>query len=306
MMNDLILAYNQAKHDYLNLCLNSQSDNTNQIGGGAWGFTSDGNDHTHDLLSHYNLISYEDDDIIHQTDLKTTTKAFTSMYRDYERDLKKSTSSSKRPTSKNADYHYTSQYQYIGVIIYCIEHSYPIKTTFLKRALIHAYRDYIRLHKIKEASGWRDWKARSKALIREIKLLNYAINTAKAGFSRIEIDSKKSVGRSIDRLLKQNPKLTIDKIHLKYRKVKPTYSFQKYLVQPAIDPNLLNEGSIMTGHEGRKSRDGSKIKVSFIVVSSKNGNRVWKTFDPFDNAHSNATMLDDDIFVRIYDGYHRI
>jgi hypothetical protein len=336
---DYIVIYNTNKYRYLQLL-----GTADQTGGGAWSNGSDGNDSTYHMLSEFGFMKFipgsdvntindtimdaavkklikekEDDRFEYYKDVKSTNKAFAKLFANYERSIKKhyAKNSGKNKsiviTPKNADYYYTSQYAYIGVIIYCLKHSYECHTKYLKRALVWAYRDYIKTIQTQEATGWRDWKSRVKSLISEIKLINYALNTAKKNVGIIRIksnaskdDNNRITDNQIDRLLKKaGPLKTVDKIYLKYRKTKSRYSFQKYFVQPAIDPRILDEGTIMLGHEGRKATSGKKIRHSFIVVKGNNNSHRWKVYDPFDDI--SLPLLDEKAFIDIYGKhYHQV
>lgn len=310
--------YKQNKEKYLELLKTIDSSNSAkssikiQTGGGAWSTSSDGNDSTHDMLFDYNLLTVKDDELIHHSDLKSTNKALAKMFRDYEKDIKKYYKTKKNYkllipiTSKNAEYFFVSQYHYLGIIIYCVKNGYEIHTDYLKKGLVMAYRAYIRLVNIREASGWRTWEDRKQSLIFEIKLLNHMINTAKKNVSQLKIDTEKDVSKQIQKILKSS-KHTMDKIHLAHRKSKPTYSFQKYFIQPALDPNLLDFGTIMMGHEGRKynrSKKGSKdksqkrMRIAFIV-SKSNNKKKWEPFETFEDIGS--YLMDDQFMIDIYD-----
>ena len=129
------------------------------------------------------------------------------------------------------------------------------------------YRDYIKLNSIREATGWKNWVDRKESLIFEIKLINYAINTAKNNVAKIDHDEKNcnNILTCINKMINKNLEKFMDNIYLIYRESKPQYSFDKRRVQPAIDPKLLDVGNIMYGYVNRRMTFSKKMENEKIM-----------------------------------------
>jgi hypothetical protein len=85
----------------------------------------------------------------------------------------------------------------------------------------------------------------------------------------------------------------MDYLFIKYKKIKPKYSFQKFFIQPLIDPNLLPKGIIMMGYDGRNIQE-------YFVIANKNMQNIWTDFDPFHNKNCGIVFLNYDFLYELY------
>lgn len=113
---------------------------------------------------------------------------------------------------------------------------------------------------LRPSSGWFNYLSRLECLKREILLLNLAINSGTPldlPTHLIKVnDAKQELKRSELGEFVSNSKYDwMDHLFIKYRKIKSEYKFQKFSVLPLIDPNLLPNGVVMMGYEGRNLPD---------------------------------------------------
>jgi hypothetical protein len=151
-----------------------------------------------------------------------------------------------------------------------------VELKYLKRALVHAYREYIRSSIMKEASGWRSYTDRIESLKLEILLLNYAINKASWIDFPKEYISKDSPTLYVSAFdLKKilitgkhsvDKKLLIDNIFLKLNRVESKTED----VLPLLDPGLLDPGTVAEGYSRKMNR------IRYFIVQAKNDEHVWK------------------------------
>lgn len=275
-----------------------------QTGGGAWSSYSSGNDSTYDMLTHYNIRNYDSDTDkeIYFNDIKDTDKALTAMFKDYEKDLKKlfEKNTPKIKINDGIDF-YDSPHNsnYLGIVTWMLESNYYIHVKWLQRILIHAYYEYFKIVTVREASGWKSWDDRKNCLIGEIRLINYAINTAKKNVAKINWDKKEVIYKEIDKIFKKNPEKVMDKIYIKHKKRKSKYSSSKYSIEPGVDARLLHVGTIMMGHNGKHNTE------PFVVTLNNSNKKVWEFFDSWDSNFSN--YLEDKYMIDLYGKeYYRI
>lgn len=275
--------YNIYKQKYLTL--KEEYDkiiNSNQKGGGTWGTFSMDNDNTLDFLDTYKLRTFSNDTIIYETNYKKINEILKKIFKEFDNKIKQ-----KDPKMINPDTSkYNLDYTYLGIIIDLLLSMCPVPKIYLKRVLIHAYREYFRIYTIKNASGWKSYTDRLTSLKYEIIILCYAINrgtpldipssliTSTPTGSYVKVLSLTKY--LVTYLPKAKRKHKLDHIFLTNAKTKAKYEFQKYLYKPIINPNLLDEGTISEGHDARG------IIVHFVVV--RTGTRhVWKLYDSFDD-----------------------
>ncbi|VBB18599.1 hypothetical protein YASMINEVIRUS_1062 [Yasminevirus sp. GU-2018] len=271
----------------------------NQKGGGAWSTYSSQNDSTYDMISMYKISEYDEstDEHIYHSDVKATDIALKQMFKSYEKytmdSIKKSGFVSKLNTKDGVDfYDVPHAYSYLGVITWMLEHNYCVRLQYLYRALALAYSEYFKIITVREASGWRSWQDREKAVIDEIRLINYAINTAKAGVSNLSLQEK-NVYSEITSIFKKTPAKVMDNHFISHKKRKPTYSFQKYYIEPGLDPKLLQIGTIMMGHEGRQ------ILQPFIVtLNPTTQKKMWREYNVFDSIY--GSYIEDSHMIKLY------
>lgn len=216
-------------------------------GGGAWNSYSNGNDATQELLYFSGIQGYDEkNDLITHIDPMINSKGLEKMFKTFDREIRK-----KDPNIKNPDASiYNVNYKYLGCIIDILLIQSPnkgpmIESKYLKKALVHAYREYIRIYITKEASGWRSYMDRLECLKQEILLINYAINKGNQSidFPKKYI-SKESGNATINpfdlkKILitgkhKVNEKWLIDNIFLKLKRnysMSCHYWIQKYWIQ---------------------------------------------------------------------------
>ena len=289
-----------------------------QSGGGAWSMYSDGNDYTHDLLFEYKIFTFDkkDDRLIYNRDLQSTNKSLKKLFMDHK--IIQNENENENENKNKKDYTLGILYPILGVIIYMLLEKYNINIKYVKYALIFAYKQYINICAIREASGWFGWETRKECLIDEIRLLNYVINNAKDNICLFHYkydssdDSCDDFHKIISTIHEKNPSKTMDFIFMQYRKIIPKYTFQKYNVQPAIDPKILNCGIVMMGYEARKderhifnNKYTNNLLIGFIVkgvhsydyFGIKNDNK-WSLYDY--NDYKASYLIDHDIFVDIY------
>jgi hypothetical protein len=258
-----------------------KNQNIFQKAGGAWAVYSSSNDSTYDMLTCYKITDYdlETDKTIYYNEIKDTDKSLNMLFKDYEKDLKNmyKKSGSCVKINENVDFYDSPHnYAYLGVVMFMLENNYPIRIKFLHRILAHAYYEYFKIINVKEASGWRSWNDRRLSLISEIRLINYAINTAKKGVGQITLDKKKMY-KMTDNMAKTNPEKVMDKYYIHHKKRKPKYPFLKYSIEPGVDPKLLHIGTVMMGHNGKRSEE------AYVVILNKSNKKIWELFDPFDS-----------------------
>jgi len=280
--------YNKYKKQYIVL--------KKMDGGGAWNSYSNGNDATQDLL-YFNGIqgSDEKNNLIHHTDPAIISKGLKKMFDKFDIEIRK-----RDPQIKNPDTSiYNVNYAYLGVVIdILLTEGVAIEIKYLKRALVHAYREYIRTYIIREASGWRSYTDRLECLKHEILLINYAINKGTPiDFPKEYISKDGVVVPSVNpfnlkKILitgrhKINEKWLIDNIFLKYEKTKT----KVIKVLPLLDPNILDPGTIMEGYY--KSN-----RIEYFIVHLKKDKHVWEQYDPFGDPVS--VLLKIEILYDIY------
>ena len=299
--------YITIKNDYLQLCDISSKYNYNNItkqkGGGAWSVYSSGNDSTADMLISYNIQEFDDesDEPIEHKDIKDSDNALDMMFKDYEKDMKAIVKKNKSHIKINEIIDFCDlpiNDAYLGVVTWMLESNYPVRLKYLYRILAHAYISYFKVISLKGASGWFDWDERRRALIHEIRAINYAINTAKDGIAQITSSSNepcdKIYGFVCD-IFEKSPELVMDKYYIQYRKCRPRYDFIKYAAQPGVDPKLLKVGTVMDGYDGGRNGDDS---LAYIVILDKSGKKVWSLFDCFE--HNYSCHLDDKYIIDLY------
>lgn len=312
-MGDYQRKYIKYKSKYLDLKKSFEQDTNIQKGGGAWGAFSNDNDSTQDLMSKYKFIEYADDTITYHKDVKSTTSALKKLFQEFDKNIKKQDKGVKNTDTSI----YNLNYRYLGVIIELLLHLYPIPKEFLKRALIHAYREYIRISITKEASGWASYQDRLNSLKYEILLINYAINKGtpikiptnllKTNENNSYLDEDDLV-KFIDDLVEKKSKDIMDNIFLDHKKIKPQYSFLKYEYLPVLNPTILDIGTIMKGYSGRGTRKATPFwecssipkrgTSVYFVVNNKNNKHIWKHYDPFDD--TTIGYISIDIMYDIY------
>jgi hypothetical protein len=258
--------------------------NCDQKGGGAWGTFSSDNDDTLDFLDTYKLRTFSNDNIIYETSYKKINEILKKIFKEFDNNMKR-----KDPKTINTDASpYNLSYTYLGIIIDLLLNMCPVPKIYLKRVLIHAYREYFRIYTIKHASGWKSYTDRLTSLKYEIIILCYAINKG----TPLDIPSSLVISTptgsyvnvlSLVKYLtiylpKANRKYKLDHIFLTNIKIKAKLEFQKYLYKPIINPNLLDEGTISEGHDARG------LIVHFIVV--RTGTRhTWKLYSSTDDPY---------------------
>ena len=285
--------------------------NKNQKGGGSWSVSSHGNDNTQDMIDMYNLSVYDEEknDHIYHNTIKETDAALKKVFKDYEKYLMDKFKKSHSCTVIKDDvdfYDVPHNSDYLGIVIWMLEREFPIRVKYLYRSLANAYYEYFRIITIKEASGWKDWNERRLALINEIRLINYAINTAKNGIALIVPNKKHekpcgAVNSMICDSVKKSPEKIMDKYYIRHIKRKPQYPFLKYSIEPGVDPRLLQLGTIMMGHNGSKNNH----LEAYIVSLNNSHKKVWSLFDPFDSNYSQ--YIEDKYLIDLYgDQYYRV
>lgn len=223
-----------------------------QSGGGWWGVNSFDNDHVHDLLASYNFIKFKDDERIFETKKTNINIGLTKLFDNLEKNLKK-----QDKITKNIFY---SKYNFntseLGVVLILLLKNIVIPKKYLTICLIQAYKNYIKTYNTQNASGWINkgkekcaFKQRLSALSTEIKIINYAINYGKS--FDIPEKHKSREYSSMGYVLKTYKKYQMDDLFLKYTKVKSKYSFLKYEVLPMLNANILDEGTVMEGYNGK-------------------------------------------------------
>lgn len=274
MFEDLYIQY---KKDYVKLC--SLSNAINMIGGGAWTCYSSGNDSTYDYIA--NIVKYDDNgDPIFITNVKNVDKLLKNIFKD-------------------SDHIYDS---YIGIVTWMLESGagYEIRLEHLKKILAYAYYAYFRIIMIKQASNWFCWENRKSCLINEIKLINYAINTtikSKKNICVFTFDKKKY--KNVYDIICKNKDLTIDKIYIRHKKNKSKYPFDKYSIEPGLSPEILQVGTIMSGHTGSHSLD------HYIVTLNNSKKKVWSRFDRVEG--NNGFLIEDKYIIDLYgDMYYKV
>ncbi len=297
-----------------------ESDKVEQKGGGAWSHYSDGNDYTSDLIPMLNFVKYnykeikqddgtfiEEGETIYYRDVASTNKGLKKMFDMYKKDVieinkKFKSCKCEKTDDKHVDYCWNStNYAYLGVIIYLLLNEFEVHTQYLKRALIHAYKQYIEINLLKEFKTWSSWEERKRCLIDEIHLINYAINTSKRNVACLdmkEIKEKKGE-ETIKTFLKSINKTKKDKfmdhIFFKRHTIRPKYSWQGTAVGPCIDPKILRIGTTMSGYYKRTDRKNKKTiaKTGFTVTDDG-----WKSTNI--DVCVGSFVLDDQIFKDLY------
>lgn len=251
-------------------------------GSGAWGEYSFDNDHAHDLFSYFETYDAEKDIIIHHREPKKVSKALKKLD-DYH--FKRIKSNDKSVTRKNYDFsQYNLDSSYLGTILLALLNEYKIPKPNLIKALIQAYKSYFNILCIGPASTWVDSQLRLQSLADEILVLNYAINhgtpfkilPAYQSTFQGEKDDYINMNKFVKWLRKpaQQKKYNLfDKIFLQRKKISPRYHFQKFLVEPPIDPRLLTIGTVMNGFEGRGGNE-------YFIVDDK---QKWTPYDFFNS-----------------------
>lgn len=306
----LVNKYIASKNDYIQLCTTDHNNIIIQKAGGTWGVSSYDNDNTQDMINNYKLSDYDDkkDEMIYHNTLEESDKALNIMFKDYEKYLmdKFKRSGSCIVIKDDVDfYDVPHNNDYLGIVIWMLENKYPVRTKFLYRSLANAYYDYFRIIIVKEASGWQEWDERRLALINEIRLINYAINTAKNDISHINPNKEYEtpcggIYNMICDMAKKFPEKIMDKYYIRHIKRKPQYSFLGYSVEPGVDARLLQVGTIMMGHNGRKGET-----ESYVVSLNKAHKKIWTLFDTFD---SNCSQyIEDKYIIDLYgDQYYSV
>jgi len=295
-MNNNHKKYIKYKSKYLQL----KKEIINQSGGGAWSDFSNGNDYSQDLISNYQFSKYQPDgEIVYDRDANRTKLRLKKLFTEFDKKIREND-----PTIKNPDTSvYNLNYAYLGVVIDLILKLYPIPKEYLIRALVHAYREYIRIYITNEASGWVSYQNRLTAIKYEILLINYAINQGtpikvpKQFLTTIDANNMSldngNLVKFIDQLIKKNnSKDILDNIFLVKQKIKSKCSSQKCQYAPLIDSSILNIGTVMAGNNERN------IRSYFIVSENKNKKRIWQHFDPYE--HVTIGYLPIDILYDIY------
>lgn len=288
--------YLKYKNKYLHL---KEKISSNQIGGGAWSTFSNGNDNSKDMMTTYKFSQYDDDKMIYFKDIKSTNIGLQKMFNDFDNEIKNKNSNFNKNTDASI---YNLNYSYLGVVIELLLNLYPVPKKYLVRALIHAYREYIRIYITKESSGWESYICRLNSLRYEILLLNYAINTGtpislSEEFINIECDTaneviwESDIIRFINGLIDNKNSNIVDHIFLEHKEIKPKYDFYKYEYVPILNPLILNPGTIMKGYGDSKS-------ASFFIVHEKNNQRTWKHYDSYEDV--SIGYLPIDILYDIY------
>jgi len=272
--------YKDSKLMYLGL------KNLELTGGGAWDFFSNSNDFTQDMLSDYGILTNNQ----YHTNIASTNRGLKKMFNDFDTKIKE-----KDPTVKHPDRSsYNVNHGYLCVIIDMLLHLCQIKTTYLKRGLVHAYREYIRIYMTKEASGWKSYSDRLKCLKSEILLINYSINQGtplkipKEYFYQDNTINPNALAKFFDKIERR---LIIDDIFLRYKKNKPKYRHNKFEVIPLLDPMMLDLGIIMEGYNGSNH-------IEYYVVAEKKDKHIWKRYDPFVNVAT--ALLPIEVLYDIY------
>lgn len=287
--------YLNNKTMYLNLVNQKQiQDNSNSMnGGGMWNYWSNDNDRTQETLQTLGIKELDDsgNQMTYHTSGKILIQGLKKLFNELEENVKlliKSNTNTNAKSDKNKKWQidsspYNLNHSFLGVIIDMLSNGCEIPDEYLKRSLIHAYREYFRLSVIKEASGWKSYKDRLKCLRYEILLINIAINQGTP--LKTGIDIIKFVNQT-------DPKYLIDNIYLKYKKENPLYKFNKYEILPLLDPKILDPGTIMQGYNGRH------ILEYYVVKITNKNDHSWKRFDPFTDL--STQFVDINLLYDIY------
>jgi len=277
----------QEEHNIRDLFDKPTMSRPNMSGGGSWGYFSDDNDSTLDLVGMYNITTYDEDadEFIRETSQTKINKILEKLWKDHDK-LVKDIEKKKKAKSKIKDKVFSSynlNTAHAGVIIYMLLYQFKIPEKYLKKTLATIYRLYFNIIRSNESSGWKEWEERLEALQMEIILLNYAINYGtpikadKKFIKQNKISDVEKFCRSLKKKHDQGKLKLLDKIFLDKKRIKPKYSFMKYEILPPIDPDLLNVGDLMDGYEGRKSPE------YYIVSENKHGKRKWIRYDPWED-----------------------
>lgn len=241
-------------------------------GGGAWGYFSADNDYTQDLIMD-NFQNRQNS----VTEIKTRLK---NIFDSFERDIK-----SKKDSNQNDTSQYNLNYAQLGVVTDLLLHLNKVPDEYLKRALIHAYREYVRIYYLQEASGWESYQERSDSLKYEIMLINYALNTGTplnfpTKFLNYDDDvqyiSNESLIKYMNQLVRQKSNAYLDNVYIKYNYRKDPQT-KKVVYYPLLDPNILNQGIVMQGYHTTSS------PITYYIVENQNDRHQWKKYDPYED-----------------------
>lgn len=241
--------------------------NYKQTGGGTWGYFSHDNDYSVDLINKFGIETFKN------RISKDSKLIMVKLFEDYEKHIENYENKDK---IQNKNYIYpNNNYEHLGVVIFMLLRQFKISKKYLKKTLIMAYQNYIYVYKNREATGWKDYKQRLKALTDEIRIINFSVNYG----SPLQVDKNIIKKGEIDMtklcsFIKKNKLDIRDYIFLKHQKTKPEYTFMKYEVLPVLNPNLLQLGTVMKGYEGRGYD-------KFYIVIMQNGNKKWKRYDTY-------------------------
>ena len=132
-----------------------------QAGGGAWGYFSDDNDYTYDLLGDIGLHKYDDekDELIKETNQAKINAALEKLFKDQEKMIKDVEKKAGYKSKDKLKSPYNLNTAHLGVIIHLLFNRRKVPEKYLKKALANAYILLFKNLKAKESSGWREWES---------------------------------------------------------------------------------------------------------------------------------------------------